>query len=124
MFGYDTPNPLLRTSSLMSSVSVMDHFAHPYFRACLTLIYILWHIRIKARTVQSQQPVITSKIPVNNKRGMVFSARSVPMAAHAIMGYIMLLLSNNGTTIEERCFLRGPCRDVICRRFSCCEVLL
>jgi hypothetical protein len=43
---------------------------------------------------------------------MMFSARSMPMAVNAI-GYVMLPLSNNFTATEERCFLLGPCKDVI-----------
>jgi hypothetical protein len=48
----------------------------------------------------------------------VFSAWSVPMAAHATMEHVMPPLSNNRTATDERCFLRGPCRDVISRTVS------
>jgi hypothetical protein len=76
---------------------------------------------LKARIVESQQPAVTRQRPVNN-RGMVFSAQSVPMAAHATMEYVMHSLSNNCTATEERCFLRGPCRDVISFRQRVCYV--
>jgi hypothetical protein len=45
----------------------------------------------------------------------VFSERSVPMVACASVEYVMPPLSNNCTPTEERCVLRGPCRDVIRR---------
>jgi hypothetical protein len=38
----------------------------------------------------------------------MFSARFAPMAAHATMD----------TATEERCFLCGPCLDIIGRTFS------
>jgi hypothetical protein len=72
---------------------------------------------LKSRTVELQQPAVTRQVPVN-KRGMVFSARSVLMAAHATMEYIIPPISNNCTAKEEQCFLRGPCRDVISRIVS------
>jgi hypothetical protein len=46
------------------------------------------------------------------QRNGVFCA-VVPMAAHATMEYIVPPLSNNCIATEKRCFLRGPCRDVI-----------
>jgi hypothetical protein len=55
---------------------------------------------LKARNVESQQPAITRQWPANN-RGMVFSAQSVPMAAHAIMKYVIPSLSKNCTATEE-----------------------
>jgi hypothetical protein len=73
---------------------------------------------LKARTVESQQPAVTRQRLVNSNRGMMFSAQSVPMAAHATMGYVMPSLSNNCAATKERCFLRGPCRDVISRTSS------
>jgi hypothetical protein len=53
--------------------------------------------------------------PLLGNGGMVFSAQSVPMAAHATVEYVMPSLSNSCCATEERCFLRGPCRDVISR---------
>jgi hypothetical protein len=49
---------------------------------------------------------------------MAFSSRSVPVAAHTTIKYVMPTLSNNCTGTEERCFLRGPYRDVISRTVS------
>jgi hypothetical protein len=49
---------------------------------------------------------------------MVFSDQYVPMAMHATVEYVMLLLSNNCTATEERCFLRGPYRDVTAQQIS------
>jgi hypothetical protein len=48
----------------------------------------------------------------------VFSVRSEPMAAHAIMEYVIPPLSNGCTATGERCFLRCPCRDVISKTVS------
>jgi hypothetical protein len=48
----------------------------------------------------------------------VFSARSVPMAADATVEHIMPPLSNNCIATKERCFLHGPCGDVISRTVS------
>jgi hypothetical protein len=59
-------------------------------------------------TVGSQQPAITRHRPVNNDRGMVFSAQSVPMAVHSTMEHVMPSLSNSYSAKEERCFLYGP----------------
>jgi hypothetical protein len=50
-----------------------------------------WH---KARIVESQQPAVTRQRPVNNNRGIVFYAQSVPMAVQATVEYIMPSLSN------------------------------
>jgi hypothetical protein len=52
----------------------------------------------------------------------VFSVRSVPMASHATMVWVMPLLSDNCTATEERCFLCSPCRDVISKRV--CEQIV
>jgi hypothetical protein len=49
---------------------------------------------LKARIVESQQLAITSQWPINNNRGTVFCAESVPMAVHATMEGIMLSLCN------------------------------
>jgi hypothetical protein len=57
---------------------------------------------LKARTVHSQQPAVTTQRPVNNNRRIVFYAQSVPMAAHATVEYVMPSLSNNYTATEER----------------------
>jgi hypothetical protein len=54
--------------------------------------------------VESQQPAVTRQWPVNNKRGIVFSAHLLPMAAKATMEYIMPSINNNYTATEERCF--------------------
>jgi hypothetical protein len=71
---------------------------------------------------------VTRQRHVNNNRGMVFSAPAVPMAAHATMEYGMPQLRNNRTATEERCFLRGLCRDVISRAVSkledCCGTVV
>jgi hypothetical protein len=64
---------------------------------------------LKARIVESQQPTVTRPRFVNKNRGMVFSAQSVPMAAHTIVEYVIQSLSNNCTATEEQCFLRSPC---------------
>jgi hypothetical protein len=42
----------------------------------------------KARIVESQQPAVTRQRPISSNRGMVFSAKSVLMAAHATVEYI------------------------------------
>jgi hypothetical protein len=68
---------------------------------------------LKARIV-AQRPAVTRQRNVNN-RGMVSSAQSMPMAAHATMEYVMPSLSNNYTATEERRFLCSSCRDVISR---------
>jgi hypothetical protein len=65
--------------------------------------------------MESQKSTVTRQRPVNKIRGIVFSAQSIPMAAHAAMEYVMLSLSKNYTATEEQCFLRYPCRDVINR---------
>jgi hypothetical protein len=46
---------------------------------------------------------------------MVSSAQSVPVAAHAIMEYVMPSLSTKQTETEKQCFLRDPRRDVLSR---------
>jgi hypothetical protein len=48
----------------------------------------------------------------------VISAQPVQMAAGETMEYAMPPLSNNCTPTEERCFLSGPCRDVISKTIS------
>jgi hypothetical protein len=58
---------------------------------------------LKARIVESQQLAVTRQRPVNNNRGIVFCAQSVPMVAHATMEYIMPSRSNSCTATEERC---------------------
>jgi hypothetical protein len=49
---------------------------------------------------------------------MVFSAQFVPVAVHAMVNYITLLLSNNRTALREWCVLWDPCRNVISKTFS------
>jgi hypothetical protein len=56
---------------------------------------------LKARIMESQQQAVTMQWPVNNKREMVFSAQSMPMALHATGDYVMPSLSNNYTATEE-----------------------
>jgi hypothetical protein len=63
---------------------------------------------LKTRIVESYQPGVTRHRPVNNS-GMVFSAQSVLTAAHATVEYVMPLLSNNCTAMEEHYLLCGPC---------------
>jgi hypothetical protein len=58
---------------------------------------------------------VTRQRPINNNRGMVFSAQPMLMAGHATVEFIMPSLSNSCTATEELCFLRGLCRDVISR---------
>jgi hypothetical protein len=70
---------------------------------------------LRARILESQQLTVTRQRPVNNNRGMVFCAQSVPMAAHATVEYIMQSRSNSCTATEERCFLRCPCQYIISR---------
>jgi hypothetical protein len=43
------------------------------------------------------------------------SAQVMPMAAHTTVECIMPSLSNSCTATEERCFLHGPCWDVMRR---------
>jgi hypothetical protein len=59
---------------------------------------------LKTRTVEPQQPAFTRQLPVNHKRGMVFSAQFVPMAAYATMEYVMPSLSNNYTGQRNHVF--------------------
>jgi hypothetical protein len=49
---------------------------------------------------------------------MVFSARTMQMAAQAMMEHVMPTLSNNCTATEERCFLCGLCQVVISETVS------
>jgi hypothetical protein len=70
---------------------------------------------LKARTVKSQQLAGTRQQPINNNRGMVFSAQSVLMAGHAVMEYIMPSPSSNCTATEEFYFLHGLYQVVISR---------
>jgi hypothetical protein len=65
--------------------------------------------------ISNYTTAVTRQRYKNYKRGMVFSAQSVPMAGHATMEYIMPSLSNNCTAKRKRYFLRGPYRDVISR---------
>jgi hypothetical protein len=68
---------------------------------------------LKARIVGSQLSAVTGQRPVNNDRGMMFSAQTLPMVAHATMEYVTPSLSNNCTITEERCFLCSPYRGYI-----------
>jgi hypothetical protein len=54
----------------------------------------LWHIRSKQELWSQQQPSVIRQRSVNNRETM-FSAQSVPMAAHAKMEYVMPSGSNN-----------------------------
>jgi hypothetical protein len=78
----------------------------------LVRIYYIVAYSREAEFVESQQRAVTRQRPVNNI-GMVVCAQSVQMAEQATMEYVMQLLSSNYTATEERCFLRGPCWDVI-----------
>jgi hypothetical protein len=66
---------------------------------------------LKARIMEWQQPDVTRQRPINNI-ALMFYARSVPMAVHAIMDYAMPSVSKNFAATELY-FLRVPCRDVI-----------
>jgi hypothetical protein len=63
-----------------------------------------WQDIVACRPVARQRQrnnrtmAVTRQRPVNSNTGIVFSARSTPMAAHATMD----------TATEERCFLCGP----------------
>jgi hypothetical protein len=70
---------------------------------------------LKARVIGSQKLAVTRQQSIHNNRGMVFSAQSVPMAAHATMEYVMPSQNNHCTLTEERCFLRSLCQDDINR---------
>jgi hypothetical protein len=85
-----------------------------------TTLNILWHNRSKRELWRSQQPAVTRQRTVNN-RGMVFCARSVLMAVHATIEYVIPPLSNNCTAADKRRFLRGPCLDVLSREISVLE---
>jgi hypothetical protein len=113
-----------------SAYSIANRTAHPcsftnYFDICLSFTprspkwpsHILAY-SLKARIMESEQPAFTRQRPVNNNRGMVFCARSVPMLEHVTVNYVMPPLSDNRTATEERCFLRGSCRDVVSRIVS------
>jgi hypothetical protein len=54
---------------------------------------------LKARIMESQQPAVTRQRPVNNNRGIVFSAQSVPLPAHETMEYIKQDLRCNKRTV-------------------------
>jgi hypothetical protein len=84
---------------------------------CSYHIYIVAY-SLKARIVEPQQPAVTRQRNVNKNRGVVFSARCVPMSAQAAMEYVMSSLSSSCTAADERCFLRVPCRDFISRTIS------
>jgi hypothetical protein len=70
---------------------------------------------LKAGIMKSQQSAVARQQTVNNNKGMVFSAQSVPMAAHAKMEYVMPSLSNNCTATGKvfstrsvpRCYKQG-----------------
>jgi hypothetical protein len=57
---------------------------------------ILWHIRSN-QDLWSQQLAVTRHWPINNIKGMGFSAQSMLMAAHATMECVMPSLGNNCT---------------------------
>jgi hypothetical protein len=58
---------------------------------------------LKARIVESQQLAIIRQQHINN-RGITFFAKSMLMAAHVTMEYVLPFLSNNCTATEEWCF--------------------
>jgi hypothetical protein len=65
------------------------------------LNYILWHVD----PLLGNDRETNRQRPVNSNKGMAFSA---PMAARATMD----------AATEERCFLCGPCLEVISRTSS------
>jgi hypothetical protein len=99
---------------LAKNLHAYDQFADQGENERMILIYIVVY-SIKAGIVESQQSAVTRRRPVNNNREIVTFTLTVPMAVHAIMEYGMPPLSNNYTATEERCFLHGPCRDLISR---------
>jgi hypothetical protein len=105
--------PLRGTLFTYRFLSMDDFFL--YYSGYLPSYHNIVAYLLKTRAVESQQPAITRQRCVNNNRGMAFSAQSVPMTAHAKMGYVMPSLSNNCTATEERYLLRSPCREVISR---------
>jgi hypothetical protein len=103
------------------------HFSHSplctfIFQSMFNNVLYTGTYSLKARIVESQLPAVTRQRPVNNNREMVFSARHLPMATHAKIWHIVPPLSNNCPATEERCFLCGPCRDVISMKSqsNCC----
>jgi hypothetical protein len=76
---------------------------------------ILWRIHSKQELWSHNSQPLTRQRHINNNRGMVFSVRSVPMAGHAVVDYVMPSLSNSCTATEEQCYLCGPCQNVINR---------
>jgi hypothetical protein len=66
---------------------------------------------LKAIIMVSQQPVVTRQRRVNN-REIVFSAQSVPMAAHVTMEYVTHeLRCNKGTAFSTRSVPRCSKQD-------------
>jgi hypothetical protein len=111
----------MHVSFKMSACIIPRRCYENIIRGIEILQSILWHIRSK-QELWSQQPAVTRQLPVNFNRRIVFSAQSVPMAAHVTMDYVMASLNNNYIATEERCFLRGPCRELL--GFNRCELLL
>jgi hypothetical protein len=50
---------------------------------------------LETRIVESQQQAVTRHQPIQNNREIAFSEHVMPMAAHASMEYIMLLIRYN-----------------------------
>jgi hypothetical protein len=87
----------------------------------MAIFYGLFNDTSVSDYVVACRPVASNDHEISNCTtaiAMVFSVRSVPMAAHATLEYITPLLSNNCTAAEKRCFLCGPCPDVISRTVS------
>jgi hypothetical protein len=76
-----------------------------WFRKLEGRVWILWHICSMQELWSDSKQAVTKQRPVNNSRGILFSAQSMPMAAYAAMKYFMPLQSNNCTATEEQCFL-------------------
>jgi hypothetical protein len=53
------------------------------------------------REISNYKSAVTRQRRVNDKRGMVFCAQSVPMGEQATMEYIIPPLSNNCIATEE-----------------------
>jgi hypothetical protein len=89
-----------------------------YLGTYISCAYDVVAYSLKARIMESQQLAVARQRPINNKRGIVFSARSVPMAAQATVDYIMPPLNNNCAATEKWCFLCDPCQDILSRTVS------
>jgi hypothetical protein len=66
---------------------------------------------LKARIVETQQPAVTRQRPVNDNRGMVFSAQSMHKAVDATMEYVIPSQSNRGRVFCVRSMARSYKQD-------------